>query len=80
MDVSVRSQILNLLRRLQRDLGLTYMFVSHDLAVIRYMANTLAVMYAGRIVERGPREHVFGMPAHPYTEALLEAVPTPAGR
>jgi len=77
LDVSVRSQILNLLRRLQRDLGLTYMFVSHDLAVIRYMANTLAVMYAGRIVERGPREQLFGMPQHPYTHALMGAIPVP---
>ena len=77
LDVSVRSQILNLLRRLQRDLGLTYMFVSHDLAVIRYMADTLAVMYAGRIVERGPREQLFGMPQHPYTHALMGAIPVP---
>jgi hypothetical protein len=77
LDVSVRSQILNLLRRLQRDLGLTYMFVSHDIAVIRYMANTLAVMYAGRIVERGPREQLFGMPQHPYTHALMGAIPVP---
>jgi peptide/nickel transport system ATP-binding protein len=77
LDVSVRSQILNLLRQLQRDLGLTYMFVSHDLAIVRYMSNSLAVMYGGRIVEDGPRAELFERPQHPYTHALMGAIPVP---
>lgn len=77
LDVSVRSQILNLLKQLQRELGLTYMFVSHDLAIVRYMADDLAVMYAGRIVEVGPREELFQRPQHPYTHALMGAIPVP---
>jgi len=77
LDVSVRSQILNLLKQLQRDLGLTYMFVSHDLAIVRYMASNMAVMYAGRIVEVGPRDELFERPQHPYTHALMGAIPVP---
>jgi len=77
LDVSVRSQILNLLKHLQRELGLTYMFVSHDLAIVRYMADDLAVMYAGRIAEVGPREELFHRPQHPYTHALMGAIPVP---
>src|SRR6185369_4318878 len=77
LDEAVRSQILNLIRQLQRDLGLTYMFVSHDLAIVRYMSNSLAVMYGGRIVEDGPRAELFERPQHPYTHALMGAIPVP---
>jgi ABC-type oligopeptide transport system ATPase subunit len=79
VDVSIQAQILNLLRDLQARLGLTYLFVSHDLSVVRYMASVIAVMYLGRIVELGPREQLFGNPQHPYTHALLAAVPAAEG-
>jgi ABC-type glutathione transport system ATPase component len=75
LDVSVQAQILNLLKDLQRDLNLTYLFISHNLAVIDYMADRIAVMCAGRIVESAPRASLFRNPAHPYTQALLNAVP-----
>ncbi|OSQ38953.1 ABC transporter ATP-binding protein [Thalassospira mesophila] len=75
LDVSVQAQILNLLKDLQRDLNLTYLFISHNLAVIDYMADRIAVMCAGRIVESAPRASLFRSPAHPYTQALLNAVP-----
>ena len=75
LDVSIRSQILNLLRDLQERLGLTYLFVTHDLAVVRYMATTIAVMYRGRIVEEGPAEQVLTDPSHEYTRTLLTALP-----
>ena len=75
VDVSIQAQILNLLRELQDRLELTYLFVTHDLAVVRYMADTIAVMYLGRIVEQGPRESLFASPQHPYTHALLASVP-----
>jgi oligopeptide/dipeptide ABC transporter ATP-binding protein len=77
LDVSIRSQILNLLFELQRRFGLSYLFISHDLSVVRHFADRIAVMYLGRIVEIGATADVFARPAHPYTEALLSAVPLP---
>lgn len=77
LDVSIRSQILNLLRDLQDRLGLTYIFVSHDLAVVKHIADRVAVMNLGRIVETGEAQALFRAPRHPYTRALLSAIPTP---
>ena len=75
LDVSVQAQILNLMRDLQGRLGLTYLFISHNLAVVRHMSDRLGVMYLGRLVELGPAETIFRTPRHPYTRLLLEAVP-----
>jgi peptide/nickel transport system ATP-binding protein len=77
LDVSVQAQVLNLLKDLQRELGLTYLFISHNLAVVDYVANRIAVMARGRIVEIAPRHKLFREPAHPYTRALLKSVPFP---
>jgi peptide/nickel transport system ATP-binding protein len=75
LDVSVQAQILNLMKDLQQRLGLTYLFISHNLAVVRHMAATIGVMYLGRIVEVSPAEELFSRPRHPYTRMLLDAVP-----
>jgi peptide/nickel transport system ATP-binding protein len=77
LDVSIQAQVLNLLKDLKKALGLTYVFVSHNLAVVDYMADRIAVMCAGRLVEVAPREALFKAPIHPYTQALLAAVPEP---
>jgi oligopeptide/dipeptide ABC transporter ATP-binding protein len=77
LDVSVQAQILALLRDLRRARGLTYLFVSHDLGVIRHMCDSVAVMYLGRLVEAGPRAAIFMTPRHPYTQALISVVPVP---
>ena len=75
LDVSIQAQILNLMQDLQRERGLTYLFISHDLSVIRYMADTIGVMYLGKLVEIGPADEVYYRPAHPYTKGLIDTVP-----
>ena len=77
LDVSVRSQVLNLLKDLQKSRNLTYIFISHDLSVVEYLCDKVAVMYLGRIMEYADKKHLFGNPLHPYTKALLSAIPVP---
>ncbi|MBV9337324.1 MAG: ABC transporter ATP-binding protein, partial [Solirubrobacterales bacterium] len=77
LDVSIQSQILNLMKRVQASHGLTYIVISHDLSVVRYLADRIGVMYLGKLVEVGPGNDIYGRPAHPYTAGLLEAIPVP---
>ncbi len=76
LDVSVQAQILNLLRELKQRFNLTYLFISHDLAVVEHLCDTVAVMYLGRVVEYAPRAELFNRPRHPYSRVLLSSVPT----
>lgn len=76
LDLSIRAQILNLLKEVQKDLGCSFLYISHDLTTVRFLADRVAVMYLGRIVEEGPTEQIFSDPRHPYTKALLDSAPS----
>jgi oligopeptide/dipeptide ABC transporter ATP-binding protein len=80
LDVSIQAQVLNLLKRLQRELGLTLLFIAHDVSAVQHLSDRIAVMYLGRIIEVGPRDTLVADPGHPYTRALLSAVPIPDPR
>lgn len=80
LDVSIQAQIVNLLKRLQKEIGLTYLFIAHDLSMVKYISDRIAVMYRGRIVELGTAECVYNNPQHPYTKSLLSAIPLPDPR
>ena len=80
LDVSIQSQVLNLLLELQRELGLSYLFIAHNLAVVKHVSDRIAIMYLGRIVELAPAEDIYASPRHPYTRALLSAIPRPEPR
>jgi len=77
LDVSIQAQIINLLKKLQQDMGLTYIFISHDLSVVKYISDKIGVMYLGAMVEFGSKEEIFSKPLHPYTQALFSAIPHP---
>ena len=77
LDVSIQAQILNLLKQLQKDIGLTYIFITHDLSVVKYFSDDIAVMYLGQMVEKASADELFANPLHPYTQALLSAIPIP---
>ena len=78
LDVSIQAQILNLMKELQDKLGLTYMFITHDLSVVNHFSDDIAVMYLGKLIEKAPSEELFAHPTHPYTQALLSAIPVPS--
>ncbi len=77
LDVSIQAQILNLMKKIQREMGLTYIFITHNLAVVNHFSDDIAVMYLGRLIEKAPSEKLFSNPLHPYTQALLSAIPVP---
>ena len=77
MDVSVQAQILNLFKKMQKDFGLTYLFISHDMSVVKHMSDRIAVMYLGKIVELADKNELFGHTMHPYSVALMNAIPVP---
>ncbi|MCI8516928.1 MAG: dipeptide ABC transporter ATP-binding protein [Hungatella sp.] len=78
LDVSIQAQILNLMKELQKKMGLTYMFITHDLSVVNHFSDDIAVMYLGKLIEKAPSEELFENPTHPYTKALLSAIPVPS--